>query len=348
MLTLSSPVSSLIRLRETVASGLKKLGIHTISDLLYHLPTRYADSSIYASIAALREGEEATIRARITKLTAKKGWKSKIAMTEGVVEDVSGSMRVVWFNQPYLSNMLHVGDIVELTGKVSMYQDKASMQNPSIREEKALPIDSHDSLFGSTQETGGALIPIYPETKGVSSEWLHHAVMRALAELKDIPDHIPSQLLKQYSLPALKSAFIYIHSPKSKDDATKARKRFAFDEILTINLARQKERAEIKHKQAYSIDTTTVDLQWFTKRFPFAMTGAQQSSLKSILHDLEQDIPMSRLLEGDVGSGKTAVAAVAAYATVMNRPHATPSKIPIGLTVTIGSMPFGLRSIMLP
>jgi ATP-dependent DNA helicase RecG len=324
MLTLSSPVSSLIRLRETVASGLKKLGIHTISDLLYHLPTRYADSSIYASIAALREGEEATIRARITKLTAKKGWKSKIAMTEGVVEDVSGSMRVVWFNQPYLSNMLHVGDIVELTGKVSMYQDKASMQNPSIREEKALPIDSHDSLFGSTQETGGALIPIYPETKGVSSEWLHHAVMRALAELKDIPDHIPSQLLKQYSLPALKSAFIYIHSPKSKDDATKARKRFAFDEILTINLARQKERAEIKHKQAYSIDTTTVDLQWFTKRFPFAMTGAQQSSLKSILHDLEQDIPMSRLLEGDVGSGKTAVAAVAAYATVMNRPHATP------------------------
>lgn len=320
MSTLSSPVSSLIRLKESTRVGLHKLGITTIRDLLYHLPTRYADASIFSSIASLREGEETTIRARITKLAAKKGWKSKMTMTEGVVEDVSGSMRIVWFNQPYLSNMLHIGDIVELTGKVSAYQDKVSMTNPVIREEKVLPIDSHDSLFGNPTETGGALIPVYPETKGISSEWIHHTIMRALSTISDIPDHIPAELLKQYSLPPLKSAFIYIHSPKSKDDATKARKRFAFDEILTINLGRQKERAEIKQNMAYSIDTTTVDLRWFTGRFPFAMTGAQQSSIAHILHDLEQDVPMSRLLEGDVGSGKTAVAAVAAYATVMNRP----------------------------
>jgi ATP-dependent DNA helicase RecG len=330
MLTLDTPVSSLIRLRDHTTLGLKKLGIHTVRDLLYHFPSRYADSSIFASIGALKEGEEATVRARITKLKASKGWKSKVTMTEGVVEDMSGNMRVVWFNQPYLSNMLHVGDVIELTGKVTLYHDKPTMTNPSMREEKAMPIDSHDSLFGTDQETGGALIPVYPETKGISSEWFHHTIMRALANLETIPDHIPESLLKQYSLPVLKSAFIYIHTPKSKDDATKARKRFAFDEILTINLARQKERAEIKNKQAYYIDTSTVDLEWFRNKFPFALTGAQQSAVERILLDLEQDIPMSRLLEGDVGSGKTAVAALATYATVMNRPSKNGTKQTFG------------------
>jgi len=330
MLTLSSPVSALIRLKPQIIDGLQKLGIHTVQDLLYHLPTRYADESIYTSIATLREGEDATIRARITKLVAKKGWKSKMTMTEGVVEDVSGSMRVVWFNQPYLSNMLHMGQIVELTGKVTIYQDKPTMTNPTLRDHDTLPIDSHDSLFANDTESKGALIPVYPETRGVSSEWLHHSIMRALSLLEDIPDHIPAPLLKQYSLPSLKNAFIYIHSPKCKDDATKARKRFAFDEILTINLARQKERAELKKSQAYSIDTTTLDKQWFIDRFPFPLTGAQQTALTQILHDLEQDTPMSRLLEGDVGSGKTAVAAVATYATVMNRPTSNGKKQTFG------------------
>ena len=325
MLTLDTPISALIRLREQTTVGLKKLGIYTVRDLLYHFPARYADESIFSSIGTLREGEETTIRARITKLKAVKGWKSKIPMTEGMVEDMSGTMRVVWFNQAYLSKMLSVGQVVELTGKVSLYQDKPSMTNPSLREEKALPIDSHDSLFAN-EDASGALIPIYPETKGISSEWFHHTIMRALANLDTIPDHIPDALLKQYSLPGLKSAFIYIHTPKSKDDATKARKRFAFDEILTINLARQKERAEIKNKQAYSIDTTSVDVKWFTDRFAFGLTGAQQTAVDRILQDLELDIPMSRLLEGDVGSGKTAVAAIATYATVMNRPSTKGTK----------------------
>lgn len=327
MLTLSSPVSSLIRLKDTVAFGLKKLGIITIEDLLYHFPSRYADASSFASIGSLVEGQDATVRGRLTKLAAKKGWKSKMTMTEGVIEDVSGSMHIVWFNQPYLSKMLSVGQIVELTGKVSMYKDKPTLTNPSMREEKILAIDSHDSLFGSDN---GPLTPIYPETKGVSSEWFHHAVMRALSSIEIIPEHIPESLLKQYSLPLLKTALIWIHGPKSKQDAVIARKRFAFDEIFTINLARQKERQEVKDKKAYSIDLATVDTSWFTKRFPFPLTDAQTSATNRILADLEQDTPMSRLLEGDVGSGKTAVAAIATYATVMNRPTKNGSKQTFG------------------
>jgi ATP-dependent DNA helicase RecG len=323
MLSLSSPISSLIRLKDTTATGLKKLGIHTIADLLAHLPTRYADSSTFASIANLSDGQEATIRAKLIKLTAKKGWKSNMPMTEGVVEDVSGTLPVVWFNQPYLAHMLHVGQVVELTGRVSLYKDKLTFTNPTIREQKVLPIDSHDSLFGSEGDDA-PLTPIYPETKSVSSEWFRHAIARALTQLADIPDHLPTELLKAYSLPSLKTAYIWIHTPKHKDDALKARKRFAFDEIFLINLGRQQDRALIARERAYAIDT--VDSEAFIKRFGFPLTGAQERAIDHILADLERDTPMSRLLEGDVGSGKTAVAAAATYAVVMNRPGARNSK----------------------
>ncbi len=348
MLTLAAPISSLIRLKEDTKIGLKKLGIVTIRDLLYHFPSRYADSSTFASIANLSEGQEATVRGRITKLAAKKAWKSKITMTEGVIEDVSGSMRVVWFNQPYLSNMLSIGRVVELTGKVSIYNDKPTLTNPHMRDlpalpfgrgqagEKALPIDSHDSLFAHDDDNG-PLTPIYPETKGISSDWFHHCVTRALSTVI-IEDHIPEAVLKSYSLPALKSALIWIHSPKSKDDATKARKRFAFEEIFTINLARQKERALLRGSQAYSIDLDSVDTEYFIQKFGFPLTGAQQKSVQHIFDDMTQDTPMSRLLEGDVGSGKTAVAALAAYATVMNRPHSTSPSGLRGARQTFGNL----------
>jgi ATP-dependent DNA helicase RecG len=295
-----------------------RLGLFSIRDLLYHYPSRYADASSFLSIAGLSEGDHVTIRGTVKKIENKKSWKSKIALSEAVVEDVSGSITVVWFNQPYLAKMISVGQTVELTGKVSLYKDKPSLVNPSTREEKILPIDSHDSLFGN--EGGGVLTPLYPETKGVSSEWFSHTIARALTELEHIPDHIPEIILKEYSLPGLKTAFIWIHSPKQHSDALVARKRFAFDEIFQINLARGQERVRLQKEQAYSINTKEVDIQNFISRFPFPLTGAQEKSINHILEDLQKETPMSRLLEGDVGSGKTAVAATAVYATVMNRP----------------------------
>lgn len=320
-LSLSSPISSLIRLKEDTKSGLARLGIFTITDLLYHFPTRYADASIYTSISGLREGEMATIRGTVKKITTKKSWKTKVPMSEGVIEDVSGTITIVWFNQPYLAKMIRTGSIVELTGKVSAYKNSPALVNPIVREEKHMPIDNHDSLFGADAETqGGVLTPIYPETKDVSSLWFSQTIGRALSVLKEIPDHIPENLLSEYSLPSLKTALIWIHTPKTKDNATVARKRFAFDEIFSINVARAQERLKIKSLRAYSIDMSTIDMDYFLNKFSFPLTSAQDSAIKHILTDLEKEVPMSRLLEGDVGSGKTAVAAAACYATVMNRP----------------------------
>lgn len=318
MISITSPIESLIRLKSDTKSALSRLGIHTIEDLLHHYPSRYADASSFLSIAGLSEGTHATIRGTIRKIESRKSWKTKVTMSEAVVEDVSGSISITWFNQPYLAKMFSVGQTVELTGKVTVSNGKLTMVNPSTKEERVLPIDSHDSLFAT--EDGGVLTPLYPESKGVSSEWFSHAIARALTTLTDIPDHIPENILKTYSLPGLKTALIWIHNPKKYDDAMKARKRFAFDEILQINLARGQERLRLQKEQAYSINTKSTDIANFISRFPFPLTGAQKKSIDHILEDLEKDTPMSRLLEGDVGSGKTAVAATAVYTTVMNRP----------------------------
>ncbi|MBP6858107.1 MAG: ATP-dependent DNA helicase RecG [Candidatus Pacebacteria bacterium] len=339
MLTLNSKIELLIKLRSDTKYALTKLNLYTIDDLLHHYPTRYADASSFLSISGAAEGVVATIRGAIKKIESKKSWKTKVPMSEAVVEDVSGSIKVIWFNQPYLAKMISVGQTVELTGKITMNKGAATMVNPSTKEEKALPIDSHDSLFAG--EDGGVLTPLYPESKGVSSEWFSHAIARALTEITIIPDHIPEDVLKEYSLPGLKTALIWIHNPKKNSDAVKARKRFAFDEIFQINITRAQEKLRIQKEQAYSINTKNLDVENFISRFPFPLTNAQKKSIDHILEDLERDAPMSRLLEGDVGSGKTAVAATAVYATVMNRPlkpNPTSSERLRGAQQTFGSL----------
>ena len=344
MITLDSPIEAIVRLKADTRAGLDRLGLHSVRDLLYHFPTRYADESIFISIAHLKDGDHATVRGTIKKLQTKKSFTTKVPMSEGVIEDMSGTMKVVWFNQPYLAKMLHVGGVIELTGKVSSNKDGTvlSMANPAVREEKAMSIDSMDSLFGSANDengtgssggNGGVVTPVYPESKGASSLWFSHTIARALHQLAEaggIPDHMPQHILSAFSLPTLSSALVWIHSPRNRDDATIARKRFAFDEIFTLHVARQKERAEVKAKQAYNIIVPDSDVRHFISRLGFPLTESQARSVQEILHDLEQDIPMSRLLEGDVGSGKTAVAAIAAYATIMNRPSSSGKKQTFG------------------
>ncbi len=318
MLSLAAPIESFLRPKQDTRAGLRRLGCVTLRDLLFHFPTRYADASTYRSIASLTDGLDATVRGRIKKIQTKKSFTTKVPMSEAVVEDVSGTLRVVWFNQPYLAKMLAAGQTVELTGKVTMYKGKPTLTNPSLREEKALAIDSHDSLFGSG--AGGVLTPIYPESRGVSSEWIRHAIAKILAAMPEIPEYLPEDVLKKYSLPTLRTALVWIHTPKSPGDAQKARKRFSFEEIFAINLSREKERAAVAKERAYSIEASFQTVAPFTKAFGFPLTGAQRSAIEAILADIEKEHPMSRLLEGDVGSGKTAVAAAACYATVMNRP----------------------------
>ena len=315
---LVDPLESVIRIDAGTRAALTRLEIKTVWDLLNHFPTRYADTAEFRSINSVAVGDQVIIHGTLAKIKIKKSFRSHSALCEATITDPSGTLGVLWFNQPYLGKMYPEGTTVSLAGKVTIHQKKLMLVNPDISKEKVLAIDSHDSLFGTNK--ADALQPVYPETKGISSRWLKHAIERVLRELGEVPDYLPEKIREKYNLPTLWSAFVWIHSPRTKNDATIARKRFAFEEIFLIQLARLKERAKLSQARAYEIAVNAPDLDRFIASFPFPLTKAQARAIAAIFKDLEKESPMSRLLEGDVGSGKTAVAAAAAFATVTNRP----------------------------
>ncbi len=310
------------RLSTPQKDALKKLGIHTILDLLYHFPARYGDSSQTQNISSLKKGDTAVIFGRISKLKTSKGYKSKIAMADAWVEDESGKIHCVWFNQPYLAKMTPEGVLVRIEGKVSQRKTgEIYFSNPKLEIINKIPIGVGDSLFGSDGEAH-TLYPIYPESKGISSNWIYHKVIEILKSdvLDSIIDPIPKEILERYSLPGIKTALIWMHTPMKLSDAQTARKRFAFEEIFYIQLEKQIARKQYQQNEAYAIEPSQKNMDEFIKRFPFEATEAQHKSISTIVSDFKSGHAMSRLLEGDVGSGKTAVAASTAYAVVTTTP----------------------------
>jgi ATP-dependent DNA helicase RecG len=318
---LNTPLEGNLRLVESQKIALKKLGIKTIEDLLYHFPVRYGDTSEKRNIGSLIVGDSATIFGKISGLKTSKGFRSKIPMSEAWIEDESGKIKAVWFHQPYIAKMLHDGMFVRADGKVSDRKGELYMSNPKIEQVVKLPIGVGDSLFGEDGEAH-SLYPVYPESKGITSNWFYHTIQKIFSSglLDTLEDPIPEYILTTYNLPTLKTALVWIHSPQKQDHATSARKRFAFEEVFFIQLERLKARLEWQKEPAFVIKTPTAHIDEFVKRFPFTATEAQIKAIKDITQDFAKGHAMARLLEGDVGSGKTAVAAAAAFAAVTTRP----------------------------
>lgn len=302
--------------------ALKRLAVETVGDILYYLPVKYDSISDVQSIVGLQKSNEVVVYGRLSGLKTKKAWRSKKPIAEGYVEDGSAKVKVLWFNQPYLAKMYQDGAYVKLAGKVAGSEGKLYLSNPEIELIDSLPIDRPDSIFVGTQMSDDTIYPVYRETKDITSRWIHHTVLKLFEKgaLKMLTDPIPIDILKKYHLPELQTALVWAHAPKKIKDAEAARKRFAFEEVFYIQIQKALERAAVSAAQAYTINTNLSNLLTFTKRFPFALTAAQQTSIETILADFSSNRPMSRLLEGDVGSGKTAVAATTAYMVVTSRP----------------------------
>ena len=320
---LNSPISDIARMTPPQKIALKKLGISTVHDLLYHFPARYGDTSETRSISSLGKGDTAVIFGKITKLKTSKGFKSHIAMADAWVEDESGKIHCVWFNQPYLAKMTPEDALVRIEGKISERKTTQELyfSNPKIEVVNKLPTGVGDSLFGDDGKAH-TLYPVYPESRGITSNWIYHKIIDIFRNglLDVLVDPIPDEILKKYSLPSLKTALIWIHTPMKQEDAAAARKRFAFEEVFFIQLEKQIARKEYEKNPAFVIEPDEKSLQEFIKRFPFQATDAQQKSIKTIADDFQKGYAMSRLLEGDVGSGKTAVAASTAYTVVTTAP----------------------------
>lgn len=323
----SDPITKHFRITKPQVSALKKLGIVTITDVLRHFPARFERAGESSDVSRLKSGEKVTLYGILSKLKAKRLWKSRRTATEGVFEDQSGKVKVLWFNQPYIAKMAPQSTLVKLTGVVAG-KDKPYITNPEIEALPPgfIPPTKDAALFepsrSSQPEASSSLFPVYPETRGITSRWFFHALERVFSSTVhlQLEDPLPPDVRSRYNLPELATALIWIHKPEKESHAEAARKRFAFEEMFALLVARAKERAENDALPAFQIDRGDEFARKFLESTPLEPTGAQHTAINEILADIKKNHPMARLLEGDVGSGKTLVAAAASYAIVSSSP----------------------------
>jgi len=294
---LDSPITVIKGIVPNIATKFSKLNVRTVHDLLYFFPRRYVDYSQRKPIAELKEGEEQTI---ITTV-----WQAKVATfgnrrgTEAIVGDETGNIRVVWFNQPYLAKKFPTNTRMVISGSVSMFKGQKVFQSPEwelLKDEELIH--------------AGRLVPIYPLTQGLYPrqvrKWTKEAIDGWAWQLGDF---LPSEIKNRCQLLGLFDALTQIHYPDNQLIAEKARERLAFGELFLLQLgvlAKKRDWQESQPGNAFHVDQELINK--FLHCLPFTLTQAQERVLLEILTDLKQPKAMSRLLQGEVGSGKTVIA----------------------------------------
>jgi len=307
---LNTPIENITNIGPVYKRKLKRLGISTVSDLLFHFPRRYEDFSNLISINKLKINEVATIHGQILVIETSKSWKRKLSITEAVIKDKTGAIKAIWFNQPYLTKTLKAGEKAFFSGKVTLSPKGAYLSNPIY--------EKGDDSEGLTHT--GRLIPVYPETIGLSSRWIRYILKPLLIEVEDqINEILPSDVMKEFDLMPVRKALWEVHFPTSLKLSQKAQERFSFEELFLIELFVLRERNRLSHEKSICLPTKLDTIQRFVKTLSYKLTDAQKKSAWVILKDLERNYPMNRLLEGDVGSGKTVVAAITALNTVKHK-----------------------------
>ncbi|MGC9048786.1 MAG: ATP-dependent DNA helicase RecG [Patescibacteria group bacterium] len=307
-MNLNTPVSQLNKIGQITAKKLTKLGINTVEDLLYHFPFRYEDWSKILTIAELKSKKSGTVRGKINLIANHRSPRKRMIITEAIVSDKTDSIKVVWFNQPFLITALRPGTEVYLAGKID-YDENYGLEflNPSYEfATNKAPIHT------------GRLVPVYPTTTNLSQKQIRSLIRQVLPLTQAIEDWLPREIKIAYNLPSLTIALEQIHFPSDKKWLDRCLHRLKFDELFLIQLQNQIIRQEIKKQKAPSIKFKLKETQKFTEDLPFKLTEAQRIAAWEILKDLEKPRPMNRLLEGDVGSGKTVVAMVAILNVFLN------------------------------
>ena len=287
---------------------LKKINVETIENLLLHIPRRFEDFRNTTKIKDVKVGENVTVEATVEEIKNIYTKSGKV-MQQAIISDGTGSLTAAWFNQPYLTRSMSAGDILALSGKVGFWGRKVALTSPEFEKLGT----------GSLIHTG-RLVPIYPQTAGISSKWLRRQIKVAGDKSEgSIKDFLPQNILKKEKLISYRKAIKLAHYPKKMEDYKIARKRLAFNELLFLQLKsiKRKKKWERENK-SIKLETDKKDLNKFVKKLPFKLTSSQQRSIDEILKDLIKNIPMNRLLEGDVGSGKTIVSAIPMLVAVKN------------------------------
>jgi len=291
----------------TTVNRFKKLGIENIRDLLFYYPFRYDDFSKITSIEKLKPGEPATIRGKISLIANRRAKRRRMTITEAMIEDNSDTIKITWFNQSFITKNLAVGDEVYLSGKPEYYLNTIQFSNPSY--EKVKEQTTHTAR----------LIPIYPSTEKLTQKQIRWIAKECLEVSSQISEWLPDEIIEKYQLMPLSKAISQIHFPDSKEQLSLAKKRLKFDELFRIQLRNSCLKKELSKQTAVEIPFEETKTKNLVSSLPFELTNAQRKSAWQIIEDLKKPSPMNRLLEGDVGSGKTVVAGIAMLNVILNK-----------------------------
>jgi len=312
MIKLSNSVSEIRGIGPRYLRYLGKLGIKTIKDLLWYFPFRYEDFSKIKKINELKPEEKCSIIGTVKKINVRRTFRRKMIIIEAIIEDDTGQITAIWFNQIYLLKNIPLGATLSLSGKVKARGKKLILSSPSY---EIVSRQKLEKKFYQELKHTGRLIPIYSETKGLSSKALRYFIKPLLELTKNIEDTLPDFILKKHRLIGLQESLSQIHFPSSLLLAKKAKKRFVFEALLLSQLYLLK----IKRKNALlktpKINLNIPLLKLFTESLSFSFTECQRKTIWEIAKNLYQR-PMNRLLEGEVGSGKTIVAVAASLLTI--------------------------------
>lgn len=314
-LRLSSPITDIKGIGPAKASVVKKLGITHIRDLLYSFPRRYEDFSHLTPIKDLTVGQQTAIHGRIQKVKSNWGWQGKRRLLRIYVDiaDDTGTIHATWYNLRFLARQLAIGREVYIAGKVEPYTyakstNEFAMRSPSLE------------FATSTKEESrihtAAITPVYSETKGVTSRFLRYHIKQLLPLVGALPEYIPQDIRKRHSLIGIVEALTVVHFPQSQAELAEAQRRLRFDELFFLQLAALSRRQQYEQHAARPIKISKQKLSTTLAKLKLSLTSAQKTAIEEILEDLKKPHPMNRLLQGDVGSGKSAVAQIAAAATL--------------------------------
>ncbi|MGH3008668.1 MAG: ATP-dependent DNA helicase RecG [Gaiellaceae bacterium] len=283
----------------TIQRKLAKLGLVTVRDVLEHRPRRYETAADEVSIAALKEGEEVVIAGRVLKVE-KKPMRNRRTRIVARVDDGSASVSVSWFNQPWLADKLLPGTEIRLRGKLGRFGFEPR---------------SYD--LGETRATAD-FAPVYPAAEEIAAATVRRVVDAALPLAVDVPDPLPAELREREGLPLKRDALAAIHRPRDLDEAERGRQRLAFEELLVLQIGIARRVEEREKTLAPGLGEPGELIHRYREALPFALTPYQEQAIREIDGDLGRTVPMQRLLQGDVGSGKTVVALYALLRAVEN------------------------------
>lgn len=300
-MNLDTSVAELARVGDLLATRLQRLGIRTLRDLLWFFPVRYEDFRNIVPIVQLAEGAKVTIKGKIETIAARRARRARLLITEAIVVDETGRVRVVWFGQPYIAKTLAAGDVVFLSGTVSADRGNIQLRNPG-----------YEKTDRETVHTA-RLVPQYALTAGITHKQMRYLVKQALAAVGVVPDWLPPALKKEAEVGELDKALRGIHFPNTDVDLKVACERLKFDELFIVQLRAETVRQARAGMRAVAMPFAVEPIKAALAQLPFTLTKDQKTAAWEIFQDLEKTTPMNRLLEGDVGSGKTAVAALALY-----------------------------------